>query len=186
MRRKYSNADSDDQMQRPGSPESSTHLIPKSSRNSVVYTNYEASINSLNDILDRDDRASLAELHQYLLDDRAPASPGVGKRTSTSSAGSRKSERRRSLPVQAALEATSPTMSEMEKPDVTDFQWRRRKAAKLTQFFGVNHREVIDEVLNSFEHGLEFERDRGNIDIEEAEDLLRKIRHIKSKRSSVT
>ena len=63
----------------------------------------------------------------------------------------------------------SPTVSEFERPDVTDFQWRRRKAAKLTQFFGVNHREVIEEVLSSIEHGLEFEQERGAIEAEEAE-----------------
>ena len=72
--------------------------------------------------------------------------PGAGKRTSTSSTGSRKSDRRRSLPLSVEL---SPTVSEFERPDVTDFQWRRRKAAKLTQFFGVNHREVIEEVLQA-------------------------------------
>ncbi|KAL1739410.1 hypothetical protein HDZ31DRAFT_49442, partial [Schizophyllum fasciatum] len=184
LKRRSVNPGSEDQTNRPGTPESSMHLIPKSSRNSIVYTNYEASINSLNDILDRDDRASLAELHQYLLDDRMEAPPpGAGKRTSTSSAGSRKSDRRRSLPVSVEL---SPTVSEFERPDVTDFQWRRRKAAKLTQFFGVNHREVIEEVLSSIEHGLEFDRDRGAMEAEEAEELLRKVRQIKKKRSSLT
>ena len=53
MKHRSGNPGSDDQVYRPTTPESSMHLIPKSARNSVVYTNYEASINSLNDILDR-------------------------------------------------------------------------------------------------------------------------------------
>ena len=90
--------------------------------------------------------------------------PGAGKRTSTSSAGSRKSDRRRSLPLSVEL---SPTVSEFDRPDVTDFQWRRRKAAKLTQFFGVNYRDLMNEILESIEKGLEEERGRGTMQPDE-------------------
>lgn len=41
---------------------------------------------------------------------------------------------------------------------MTDFQTRRRRAAKLTQFFGVDYRELITDVLNSIESGLEHEQ----------------------------
>jgi hypothetical protein len=49
------------------------------------------------------------------------------------------------------------------KPELTDFQMRRRRAAKLTQFFGVQYRELINDVLDSLEHGLEHEQKRGTL-----------------------
>ena len=49
------------------------------------------------------------------------------------------------------------------KPELTDFQLRRRRAAKLTQFFGVQYRELINDVLDSLEHGLEHEQKRGTL-----------------------
>ncbi|KAK7465320.1 hypothetical protein VKT23_005299 [Stygiomarasmius scandens] len=73
----------------------------------------------------------------------------------------------------------SPTAS------VHTFQQRRRRAAKLTQFFGVNYRELIRDVLESIENGLERERRRGTMQEEEVEDLLQKLRTLKSKRSGV-
>jgi len=57
----------------------------------------------------------------------------------------------------------SPTAS------VHTFQQRRRRAAKLTQFFGVNYRELIRDVLESIENGLERERRRGTMQEEEVE-----------------
>lgn len=67
--------------------------------------------------------------------------------------------------------------------EVTDFQLRRRRAAKLTAFFGVDYRDLIHDVLDSIENGLIHERRRGTINPEEAEDLLRRLREIKTKRS---
>lgn len=55
------------------------------------------------------------------------------------------------------------------KPEVSEFQIRRRRAAKLAQFFGVNYRELINEVLESLETGLEHERKRGTLRAEEVE-----------------
>ena len=55
------------------------------------------------------------------------------------------------------------------RPDQTDFQLRRRRAAKLTNFFGVDYRELINDVLESIESGLEHERKRGTLGAEEAE-----------------
>lgn len=79
--------------------------------------------------------------------------------------------RRRSLPVlpsrislDAEYNVTSP-----EKNDVTGFQVRRRKAAKLTQFFGVDYRELINDVLQSIEHGVKNEHKSGTLRPEEAE-----------------
>lgn len=53
--------------------------------------------------------------------------------------------------------------------DATTFQLRRRKAAKLTQFFGVDYRELIDDILQSIEHGLEIEHTNGTLRAEEVE-----------------
>ena len=50
-----------------------------------------------------------------------------------------------------------------------DFQRRRRRAAKLTQFFGVNHRELITDVIDSLENGVEQEHRRGTLRPEELE-----------------
>lgn len=84
-----------------------------------------------------------------------------------------KSERRHSLPARtsslslASEYSISAVLS--PKPEVTDFQMRRRRAAKLTQFFGVDYRDLIRDVLDSIENGLEHERKRGTINPEEAE-----------------
>lgn len=45
---------------------------------------------------------------------------------------------------------------------------RRRRAAKLTQFFGVDYRDLVNEVFESLEMGLEEERGRGTLQPEEA------------------
>jgi hypothetical protein len=55
------------------------------------------------------------------------------------------------------------------KPEPTDFQLRRRRAAKLTQFFGVDYKQIIQDVLESIEKGVEEERKRGNLQPEEVE-----------------
>jgi hypothetical protein len=54
-------------------------------------------------------------------------------------------------------------------PEVTDFQTRRRRAAKLTQFFGVNYRELVTNVLDDIEHGVQNETKRGTLQPDEAE-----------------
>jgi len=59
---------------------------------------------------------------------------------------------------------------------------RRRKAAKLTQFFGVDYRELINDVLQSIENGVENEHESGTLRAEEAEDLLARLRKLKVKR----
>jgi hypothetical protein len=91
----------------------------------------------------------------------------AGHRTSNASSFGR----RRSLPVlpsrislDSEYNATAP-----ETDDVTEFQVRRRKAAKLTQFFGVDYRELIDDVLQSIEHGVKNEHKSGTLRAEEAE-----------------
>ncbi|KAJ3571570.1 hypothetical protein NP233_g3683 [Leucocoprinus birnbaumii] len=196
---------------RPGTAESSTRLLPEGAdcynydespvhshsgggRTSLVYNHYQHSLKSLGDILDRDDRESLAELHQYLNnfdETNNPASPPLSPLCETpkmkdrrlSNASSIKSERRRSLPARTSmLSITSEYSITTPKPEISDFQVRRRRAAKLTQFFGVNYRELINDVLESLETGLEHERKRGTLRAEELDDLLERLRKIKMNR----
>ncbi|TFK41926.1 hypothetical protein BDQ12DRAFT_677387 [Crucibulum laeve] len=189
--------------ERPGTSESSKALLPKrrdsslhathvdgsNQRNSVIYTHYQHSLNSLNDILDRDDRESLAELHQYLSSGEVSSPPlQEFKRASERriSNASIKSERRRSLPARTSLiSIASEYTITTPKPEITDFQLRRRRAAKLTQFFGVGYRELINDVLESIENGLEHERKHGTLRAEEVEDLLDRLRNLRIKRQGI-
>ncbi|KAF9011042.1 hypothetical protein BDQ17DRAFT_1420483 [Cyathus striatus] len=174
---------------RPGTAESSQALLPKNkqsafatndtndtqptTRHSFIYNHYQHSLNSLNDIIDRDDRESLAELHQYLSSGDVTTTPAETRTPGdrrVSNASSIKSERRRSLPARTSMISIASEFSiTSPKPEITDFQIRRRRVAKLTQFFGVDYRELINDVLESIEHGLEHERKRGTLRAEEVE-----------------
>jgi hypothetical protein len=50
---------------------------------------------------------------------------------------------------------------------MASFQARRRKAAKLTHFFGVDYRELIGGILESIEHDMQEESHRGSLHPEE-------------------
>jgi hypothetical protein len=127
-------------------------------------------------------------------DAASPTELGLSKRASVAS--SIRSERRRSLPTPVtgtrnsflSFESTSPERAygharssrkrtdsiisrsdSLLSPEGDEFQMRRRKAAKLTQFFGVNYRDLIRDVLESIEGGLEAERKKGTVSKEEAE-----------------
>ncbi|TFK26722.1 hypothetical protein FA15DRAFT_667211 [Coprinopsis marcescibilis] len=165
-------------------------------RGSEIYNHYQHSFNSLNDILDRDDRESLLELHNYLNGDAVAQGSGALEDVSNNSVRSRKAsdastltDRRRSLPARASNSSLNTVASEAPgtspKPDITDFQLRRRRAAKLTQFFGVHYRELINDVLESLETGLDHEQKRGTLQAEEIEDLVKKLRELKVKREGM-
>ena len=118
---------------------------------------------------------SLAELHEYLNSTDVPTPPpedeiinSADRRMSVSS--SIKSERRRSLPARTSMIslASEYTIS-TPKAEITTFQLRRRRAAKLTQFFGVDYRELINDVLESIENGVQQEHQRGTLRAEEVE-----------------
>ncbi|KAL4070563.1 hypothetical protein J3A83DRAFT_4095012 [Scleroderma citrinum] len=136
---------------------------------SSVYLNYHHSLNSLVDIIDRDDRTSLLELHHYL-NNELSESPDEDKQPVSSKRDSASiiSERRHSLPVSvSALSLASEAFSSLH--EVSEFQIRRRRAAKLTSFFGVDYRELIEDVLESIERGVEEEHGKGTLQREEAE-----------------
>jgi len=154
----------------------------RKSRTPNVYIHYQHSLNSLVSIIDRDDRQSLAELHLYLNGDGEVGQIGDLSERRASVTASIKSERRRSLPTRTSTTSlNSEYCLAPAKPDATDFQLRRRRAAKLTQFFGVDYRELIYDVLDSIERGVEEERKKGTLDSDEFQDLLQRLRDLKAK-----
>ncbi|CAL1694276.1 unnamed protein product [Somion occarium] len=185
---------------RPGTADSATPLIstpafedtPIAHALSDVYLHYRHSLNSLNDIIDRDDKESLVDLHDYLHGSTSSQplqtfSRQDGPNPVTSP--SIKAERRRSLPSRTSMTSISSEFSLMSitptpSPEISDFQARRRRAAKLTQFFGVDYRELMSEILESIEKGLEEESGRGNLEPDEVQDLLMKLRKLKVKRNT--
>ena len=54
-------------------------------------------------------------------------------------------------------------------PDPSGFQQRRRRAAKLTNFFGVNYRDLFGDVLDSIEMGMREEVVAGSLKTDELE-----------------
>jgi hypothetical protein len=146
---------------------------------------YRYSLDSLSEIIDRDDRESLAELHSILTNDQ-PGAEGHITPTREDGVKNVRTERRRSLPTRSSnlslasqFNLSSPSSSEM-----ASFQARRRQAAKLTHFFGVDYRDLIGDILESIEHDVQEESHRGSLRPEEIQDLLVKLRTLKTKRSA--
>ncbi|KAH9997802.1 hypothetical protein BJV74DRAFT_986859 [Russula compacta] len=136
-------------------------------RASSVYMHYRYSLDSLGDIIDRDDRESLAELHSILTNDQSGAE-GSTTLARDDDAKTIRPERRRSLPGRSSsLSLASQFNVNSPSPEMTSFQARRRQAAKLTHFFGVDYRDLIGDVLESIEHYVEEESHRGSLRLEE-------------------
>lgn len=111
------------------------------------------------------------ELFDYVNEHSSEEDPVVSSGASVASAAS--SERRRSLP---------PTPSTSTHPvDPRAFGARRRRAAKLAQFFGVGHRELFGDVLDSIEMGVRDEANRGSLRPDEVQELMRRLRALKSR-----
>lgn len=120
--------------------------------------------------LSKDDRKSLVQLHRFLQGevDESPSEEEVPiNPRRASNATSFKSERRHSLPSNASM--TSLSSEFQASPEASWFQIRRRKAAKLTNFFGVDYRELIHDILESIEKGVEEECKRGTLQPQEVE-----------------
>jgi len=157
-------------------------------RASAIYMHYRYSIESLSEIIDRvsspslrgtmlyiysrprpqDDRASLAELHSILTNDQ-PGAEGYTTPTRDDDAKHSRSERRRSLPTRSSSLslASQFNLSGPSSPEMASFQARRRQAAKLTHFFGVDYRVLIGDILESIEHDVQEESHRGSLHPEE-------------------
>ena len=168
-------------------------------RASAVYVHYRHSLNSLSEIIDRvsppsrlrliyfggtnapvlhmlilrlqDDRESLAELHSILTNDQ-PGAEGYITPAREDDAKSVRSERRRSLPTRSSNRSLTSlfNLSSPSSPEMVSFQTRRRQAAKLTHFFGVDYRDLIGDILESIEHDVQ--EHRGSLHPEEVQVCL--------------
>lgn len=163
-----------------------------------VYNSYHDSLNSLIEIVDnvrprplrlltvthdltfsQDDKASLKVIHDILHaddgnddrikrkvddDDYDSSEPDVPSPTTI------RNERRRSLPL---CPSTSSMRSEYSitspPPEISTFEQKRRRAAKLTNFFGVSHRDIMDGILESIESSVAEERGRGTLNQAQAD-----------------
>lgn len=118
---------------------------------------------------EQDDRASLAELHQFLNTELPIVNEVTPTRTSFEpevpvTASTPKFERRRSLPTKSStLSLASQYEAQSPDPQMVSFQARRRRAAKLTNFFGVDYRELIGDILENIENGMAEESRRGSL-----------------------
>jgi hypothetical protein len=121
----------------------------------------------------QDDRESLAELHEYINADQAiTPSERRGRefdyRSERSKKSSLREERRRSLPHQPSLSSLASQYAATEnETETTTFTIRRRRAAKLSQFFGVSYRDLFGDVLESIQTGVLEDGGRGTLNPDE-------------------
>ncbi|THH02343.1 hypothetical protein EW026_g495 [Hermanssonia centrifuga] len=184
---------------RPGTAESTEPLINANTSHgklpaighgfSDIYEHYRHSLNSLNDIIDRDDRASLERLHGIIHGESSePILQPFTRQEEPpyEEPPTPKAERRRSLPTRTSMASISSAYSvAAPSEEEINFRARRKRAAKLTQFFGVDYRDLMGEVIDSLEKGLEEEGGRGTLRPDEVQELLHKLRKLKSKRNSL-
>ncbi|KAF9654164.1 hypothetical protein BDM02DRAFT_241 [Thelephora ganbajun] len=170
---------------RPSTADSSQALISRNESDSSieVYNSYRESLNSLTEIVDKDDKASLKLIHDILHanddddDDRAkrkvddddydssePDIPSTSTRMTTI-----RYERRSSLPSCPSITSLHSEYSITSPPEISTFEQKRRRAAKLTNFFGVNHRDIMSDILESIESGVAEERGRGTLNQAQAD-----------------
>jgi hypothetical protein len=112
----------------------------------------------------------LAELHSILTNDQSGSEGSTRDDGDGDDDDARtiRSERRRSLPTRSSTVSLASQFSlGSPPPDRTSFQARRRRAAKLTHFFGVDYRELVGDILESIERYMKEESHRGNLRPEE-------------------
>lgn len=118
----------------------------------------------------------MAELHSILTND---LSGSEGSTTGTRDDDDAKTIRRHSLPSRSSTVSLASQFNlGSPSPERTSFQVRRRQAAKLTHFFGVDYRDLIGDILESIEHCVEEESHRGTLhpdEIQVCRPLLRMI-----------
>jgi len=132
----------------------------------------------------KDDAASLAELHQVLTcnvstpvcppqsDEEDGATTPMRRDDPSVATLSIKPERRHSFSAKtspSSLNSEDSVAIPSARPGAGSFQQRRKKAAKLTQFFGVGYRELIDNMLESIENGMQVDQRDGMLRTEEVE-----------------
>lgn len=80
---------------------------------------------------------------------------------------------------------SSLTSIDADQVAVDGFQQRRRRAAKLTKFFGTDYRCLFGEVLESIESGVRDDQTKGTLTEEEAKELFRKLQRLRAKQDSI-
>lgn len=175
---------------RPGTSESGQALLTNEERagegTSQVYMYYRHSLNSLTDIINNDDKESLAELHQIINASSSSDDEDTPAPSANLMAGFSSLERRRSLPARTSVLSIASTLTMTPpSPNPEGFQQRRRRAAKLAHFFGVNYRDLVGEVLDSIEMGMQEEISVGSLKADELEELLGKLRKLKTRRDEI-
>ncbi|KAL5534012.1 hypothetical protein ACEPAG_472 [Sanghuangporus baumii] len=180
---------------RPGTSESAKRLLgpgPEMGETdsindgqSDIYYHYRNSLVSLTNIVDNDDKKSLVELHEYINEDLSVGARD--NRESYSNSSTIRSERRRSLPLRASYSslASQYTISE-PKIEATPFEVRRRRAAKLSHFFGVSYRDLFGQVLDSLEMSVREDEGKGTLNADEAKDLLVQLTKLKARRDELS
>ncbi|KAI0257279.1 hypothetical protein BJV78DRAFT_1161416 [Lactifluus subvellereus] len=154
-------------------------------RASAVYMHYRSSLDSLSRIIDHDDMESLAEIHS-ILTNAQPETEGCTSPMGDDDAKTIRSGRRFSLPARSSsLSLASQYSLSSPSPEMASFQARRRQAAKLTHFFGVDYRDLIGDIIESIERDMQEESHRGSLRPEEIQELMAKLRSLKTKRIGV-
>jgi hypothetical protein len=118
----------------------------------------------------QDDRQSLERLHEIMHSDAVNEQPvplqTFAHQDEAQNSAPPRIGRRQSLPSNPSLASLSSSISILP-PEISPFEQRRRRAAKLTNFFGVNHREIMNDIFESIEKGVEEERGNGTLNPDE-------------------
>lgn len=131
-------------------------------------------------ISSQDDTASLKVIHNILHaddddDDEVNRTVDDGDYDSSepdipSPATTKREDRRRSLPLCPSINSMHSEYSiTSPPPEISTFEQKRRRAAKLTNFFGVSHRDIMTDILESIESGVAEERGRGTLNQAQAD-----------------
>ncbi|KAH7107120.1 hypothetical protein BKA62DRAFT_747439 [Auriculariales sp. MPI-PUGE-AT-0066] len=158
-------------------------VTPQATRpkmSSLEYQHYEQSLTSLGAMIDRGDRASLMELVDYVNEASSEDDAAHAAATSSSSL-----DRRRSLPPARASSSSAASVltldAENDEAPSNGFGLRRKRAQKLANFFGVQHRELFGEVIDSIEMSVRDEASRGSLRPDEAQELINRLRVLRTR-----
>jgi hypothetical protein len=66
------------------------------------------------------------------------------------------------------------------------FAARRKRAAKLSKFFGVSYRDLFGAVLEILESDVKEDKEEGSLSAAETQDLLMKLRKLKAKGEDIS
>ena len=108
----------------------------------------------------------------YGLDEGDATTPTFSGRRPSISSVLPQSERCSALPARTSMISLDSECSfalPPPMPQASSFQQRRKRAAKLTHFFGVDYRELFDDVLESLENDMQLGQSEGVLRAEEVE-----------------